>query len=427
MLPKVLVISNNCFSKTDSNGRTLGGFFNGYPIDKLAQFYINKGINDFSVCNNYFTVSDSEALKSLYKKGRYGKIVNCDDNTNKQVNTVVTNKKSKKNPLTMLLRNFAWNMRKWWGEEFTNWVESFLPNLVLLQSGDSAFMVKLATDIAKKYNLPLVIYNSENYYFKNKNFMKNSGIWSLFYPLFISNYRSQFKKMINYASLSIYNTEDLKCLYDNKFNTSSLSIYTSTDVVKKDNLSVNNTPIVSYLGNLGVGRHKSLIELANALQSINENYKLNVYGKFPSEDIKNEMLACKGINYAGFVSYDKVVDVMAKSDLLVHVENFDSYYVEDLKYAFSTKIADSLACGTPFLIYAPNSLTETKFNLDNESAFCVTDKNLLKVEIEKALFNEDLRQKQVENAIKTTNKYFIKENNVKTFINALKSVYEANT
>ena len=65
--PKVLVISNNCFSKTDSNGRTLAGFFYDYPKDKLAQFYIQNATPDFEVCNNYFRVTDSEALSSFLK------------------------------------------------------------------------------------------------------------------------------------------------------------------------------------------------------------------------------------------------------------------------------------------------------------------------------------------------------------------------
>ena len=424
MLPKVLVIANNCFSKTDSNGRTLGGFFNGYPIDKLAQFYINKGINDFSVCRNYFTISDSEALKSLYKKGNYGKIVNCDNETSLEVDSTISKKKNKKNPLTMLVRNFAWNRRKWWGNEFTNWIESFSPDVILLQVGDSAFMLKLAIDIAKKYKIPLVFYSSENYYFKNKNYMKNSGILGLLYPLFIANYRSAFKKMVEYSSLAIFNTEELKKLHDNEFNISSIYIYTATDIIKQCSNNMKSNITVSYLGNMGVGRHNSLIEVAQALQSINENYRLNVYGKFPNDTIEKEIRLCKSINYMGFVPYNEVINVMLNSRLLIHVENFDSHYVEDLKYAFSTKIADSLACGTPFLIYAPASLVETKFNIENKSAFCVVDKNNLKEELSKALFDETLRKKQVENALDIASKYFNVDENIHTFVNALENIYK---
>ena len=56
MEPKVLVISNECFSKTSSNGRTLGNFFLGWPQDRLAQFYISSADPDFDYCKNYFRV-----------------------------------------------------------------------------------------------------------------------------------------------------------------------------------------------------------------------------------------------------------------------------------------------------------------------------------------------------------------------------------
>ena len=63
--PRVLVISNNGFSKTNSNGRTLGSLFQGCPKDKLAQFYISVDNLDYSVCENYFNFTDKEALLSL--------------------------------------------------------------------------------------------------------------------------------------------------------------------------------------------------------------------------------------------------------------------------------------------------------------------------------------------------------------------------
>ena len=63
--PRVLVIRNNGFSKTKSNGRTLGSLFQGWPKVILAQFYISSDNLDFGVCNNYFKFTDKEALLSL--------------------------------------------------------------------------------------------------------------------------------------------------------------------------------------------------------------------------------------------------------------------------------------------------------------------------------------------------------------------------
>ena len=67
-MKKVLVISNECFSKVTSNGRTLGNFFIGWDKSCLAQFYIQNSEPDFDYCENFFRVTDRQAL-SAFKTG----------------------------------------------------------------------------------------------------------------------------------------------------------------------------------------------------------------------------------------------------------------------------------------------------------------------------------------------------------------------
>ena len=96
MEPKVLVISNECFSKTSSNGRTLGNFFSGWSKDKLAQFYISSGTPDFNYCTNYFRVTDGQAL-SAFKSGHcYGGCVKNNQETSNTVQSTAKKKKKKK-------------------------------------------------------------------------------------------------------------------------------------------------------------------------------------------------------------------------------------------------------------------------------------------------------------------------------------------
>ena len=63
---------------------------------------------------------------------------------------------------------------------------------------------------------------------------------------------------------------------------------------------------------------------------------------------------------------------MKSSDLLVHAECFENFYREDLKFAFSTKIADSLAIGVKFLLYAPEELACTEYLKNARAAYVVT-------------------------------------------------------
>lgn len=66
--PRVLVIAHNPFSDTQNNGKTLSAFFNGWPKDKLAQIYLTPDKPDYTVCENFFRITDLEVLKSFLKK-----------------------------------------------------------------------------------------------------------------------------------------------------------------------------------------------------------------------------------------------------------------------------------------------------------------------------------------------------------------------
>lgn len=408
--PKILVISNNCFSKSDSNGRTLGNFFRNWDKNKLAQFFINKSIPNYEVCEKYFCITDAQALKAVFGKRPNGTVENFKEYTTISSNPIPI-KKHKRNALTMMIRNFVWNTNAWKRSGFDKWVEDFAPEAILLQAGDSAFMFRLARKIASKYGIPLFIYNSEGYYFKNFDYFKSKGIYHLLYPLFYRNFRREFKKTQKSASYTFYICDELKNAYDKEFGNKSTALYTSTFIKPFATSPHNNGFVTSYLGNLGVGRHEGLIEIANTLQKISPDYFLDIYGKIPNDTVKSAFDNCAGIKYHGVVSYDEVIKVMENSDLLVHTESFSEFYKEDLKFAFSTKIADSLASGRCFLLYSPDNIASFKYLNLNKLAYTVSSKKELEKTLRSIINNSENKQKYISNALKAVDeKHNLKKN-----------------
>jgi glycosyltransferase involved in cell wall biosynthesis len=425
--PRVLVISNNCFSKSGSNGRTLGNFFAGWPLEKLAQFFIQDEKPDLPVCENFYRVTDSEALKAFMRGTHVGESIELQRNVDLHPNkTISFSKKREKTPLTALIRDVVWNSKRWLNSDFESWVNKFNPQVVLLQVGDSRFMIKIAMAIAKQRKIPLVIYNSESYYFKEKNFMKASRISSCIYPIYNFFYKKQFEKMITHAVYSIYICDMLKQVYDLRFSSPSSVIMTATDVVFEKKSAFHDVPVISYMGNLGVGRYESLIEIAKTLQQIDLKYCIDVYGKLPNSNVKNLLDNCKGINYKGYVKYENVISVMHKSDLLVHVENFSEYYKYDLQYAFSTKIADSLASGTCFFVYAPENMASSQYLLNNKAACVVTSKDDLQLALTTVIENENVRLDYIEQAKKVAENKHSNKNNIDEFRGILIKVVKNN-
>lgn len=421
-LPKILILSNECFSEMSSNGRTLGNFFIGWDKENIAQFFIQNGTPDFKYCNNFFKVTDKEALKSLVLKKLGGKVELKIEENKKINNQLVTSKKIKKNPLTMIVRNLVWRIGLWKRNGFYNWIKEFNPDIVLLQAGDSPFMYDLAYDISKKFNIKLVIYNSEGYYFKDFDYFKSKGLPHLFYPIFIKILKTSLEKAYKQSSYVFYLCDELKKEYNKIFNEKSTVFYTSSEMLPILKEEKNEEFIISYCGNLGINRHRSLIEIADTVQKIDSNIFINVYGKAPTEQVKKELEECKGIKYHGMVSYEKVQEIMYKSDLLLHVESFDEFYKEDLKFAFSTKIADSLSCGKSFLLYAPENLACTKYIIENKVAHVVTEKDKLYNTLFKIIEDEKFRKKYISNALIISEKNHRQKNNCLKFQKILKEL-----
>lgn len=390
--PRVLVLSNECFSNSSSNGRTLRNFFVGWPVEKLAQFYIHGIDPDDQVCTQYYCVSDGNALRSFCS----GKPANGRQRHEQTVNKSSADRHSiQRNAISMMARNLVWNSMRWAGSAFYDWVEEFSPEVILLLMGDSSFMLRLSRELARRYQIPLVIYNTEAYYFKKHDYFRSDGLAKAAYPLFHSFYCREFEKTIQVAACSAYCCDKLKKDHDRCFGRPSCVVYVGSELVPSNRKETIGSMRISYLGNLGVGRHTGLVEIGNALQEISQNLKLDVYGKIPNEEVRQALSNCNGICFHGFVSYEKVREVIADSDILIHTESFEAFYKEDLKYAFSTKIADSLASGRCFLLYAPENMACTEYLKENQAAWVVEKQEDLLPILQKLLEDDSCREKYV--------------------------------
>jgi len=409
----MLIVGNECISSVSSNGRTLRNFLIGWPKNQLAQFYIHGSSPAFEVCQNYYRVSDHQALNAFLHKKNVGGVVSCCED--RKTASEPKASKPKRNALTMLARELIWSSKCWMTPAFKEWCDNFAPELILLQAGDCAFMFQIAAELARKYRIQLVIYNSEGYYLKKFDYFRAKGIAHLCYPIFYKYFCRVFEKTIKQAALSIYICDPLKNDYDLALSLPSATVYTATEMKVKSMQKDGETFTVSYLGNLGVGRHEPLIEIAEVLQNISKEYYLDVYGKIPNNEVSTAFEVCPGIRYKGFVSYEQVIQIMQDSDLLIHAENFNEFYREDLKYAFSTKIADSLASGTCFLVYAPEEMACSRYLSEHKAAYIACNRGELHVTLRSLSENPEMRNKYLSNAALLVEKNHNAERNAKQF------------
>lgn len=416
--PRILIVSNNCLSKSDSNGRTLGNFVSAWAKENIAQFCIHDRDKDWDVCSNYYVISDAQAVKAfVLGKKIDGRKTECEKEV--AVSSCTAMKKGvARTPASMLLRDIIWKSLRWKKDKFDSWVDGFDPEVVLFQAGDLPALYDIAVRMAKDRNIPLVIYNSEEYYFKDYCYFGEDTSFKWLYPLFHKKLKKSVKKALQYAAGSIYISDYLKELYDTEFGKNSITIMTSatgeSGMGNKKSVYDGQGTIV-YGGNLGIGRHKALIEIGEALQYIDENLRIDVYGKSDDQGVIDELSSSKGVNYVGMVPYQELQRKTKEARLLVHVESTKPYYLRDIKYGFSTKIADSLASGVPFFVYASDELTSVQYLKDNNCAIIATDREELVRQLKTALFDEDTREECVNNALKTAAKNHSMQENKNRF------------
>lgn len=422
MTPKVLVISNECFSKTSSNGRTLGNFFIGWPKDHLAQFFLS-GSPDSYYCERYFKVSDRQSLNALLHRGCVGGETEP-SNEEAEKKPVKRERKTARNALTMLGRNVIWKTGVWKEKGYWNWVDAFAPDVVLLQSGDCAFMFDLAVETTKHTNAKLAIYNSEGYYYKDFDYFRGTGLAHTVYPVFKRQLKKSLEKAYAMAGCVFYICDELKEAYAKDFSGYAETIFTGSEIRYAEKAKKNDNFTTVYLGNLGLKRHESLMDIAQTLQEISKNLYVDVYGKATSEEVANALNTCCGIRYHGMVPYEKVKEILRDSDLLLHVESFDPFYQEDVKFGFSTKIADSLSSGNCFLLYAPEHFACFQYLKNNDAAYTASSKQEMEMILRNLVDDPKARARYRENALTLAEKNHRTEKNSEKFQSVLRKLVD---
>lgn len=362
---RILVVSNNCFSPSNSNGRTLGNLFYGWPKDNLAQFCVIAKDPAWDVCDNYYCLEDRTML-AAFKHGRKAvgrRLQHISASTLQGGEQTDTQRRNigKKTLPKMILRELVWAFNRWRSKDFEKWVNDFAPDVVVFQFGDSSFMIDIALYIAQSRHIPLVVYNTEGYYFFTHNWHYPSRLDSMLFPLYKNNYQKKVRKLMSYSSYSVYLNDKLQDDYDKEFGGKSSVIYNSSDLhTCSARIFGCEAPRISYLGNLGLDRDTALVEVGEVLYSINPCYHIDVFGN-ADERITKKLNDAKGVVFHGSVSYEKVKQVISSNDILFHVESERGYKERQLQYAFSGKIADSIASGKCFIIYAPRELACSKY------------------------------------------------------------------
>ena len=395
-------------------GKTLLSLFSEFSKDELCQLYIYPTIPDIDKCNSYYRITDKDVLNSLYKLSKPGQeldkslIANSESGTDVQTGVYASSSNNK--PLRRIFRDFMWKLSRWDNAVLSKWLDKEKPTCIFLAPGYAKFIYDIALKIADRYDLPIITYICDDYYFVKE---PKGTIGKIQLAL--------LKKKINALMLRTQHLigicDDICELYSVEFGVIATTIMTGSSFEIAENVKIVDKPqSISYFGNLGCNRYISLAEIGQCLDEINSknetNFKLKIYTGDTDRSIRDKLKQFRSIELCDFVTGERFIKEFFSSHLLLHVEAFDDENIDKVKHSISTKIADSLASGIPLIAYGPETLASIKYLETNKCAYVITS-DLKKNLMEALLSNDNLHEKRAKISLEVANRFHEKGNNSK--------------
>lgn len=389
--PNVLVISHTSFTKENSMGATLASYLERYPAEHIAQLYIKEMLPNIPVCRNYFKITDGELLSKVKhpiktKVGTEISFTPCEIEAARGSGAPADARGAqKRRALGMILRDLLWSTRLWNTRRFREWIKKVSPEVILVQPGDFGYLLKLATMLSKKLNIPLVVHQSEAYYLKPRQSR------TLAYRIYRKRFNRAYEKMMKRASECVYLCEALERDYKKHFPVGCTIMKGVPQKDSEPKAFDATAPRFIYAGNLGeaVGRCKPLLEMGRALKTL--GLCIDVYTASKGGHMA-ELTEDNGIVLHGAVSHGELEARIRESDFVVHLENDSPEHVIDLKYAFSTKIAEMLASGRCPVIYGPAEIAGIAYFKEHDLAPVIEREDELCEKIRELIDNAELRE-----------------------------------
>lgn len=126
----------------------------------------------------------------------------------------------------------------------------------------------------------------------------------------------------------------------------------------------------------------SLKEICEAVISLGRDgikCRMEIYGSAAEPLYANSLADGQYVFYGGVPSREKGQRLMLEAGCLLIPLSFNPKALEAMKYCYSSKLPDSLASGTPTMVYAPPEAAISKLCMENDVGFLVTNQSLQEI------------------------------------------------
>ena len=399
---KILIISHNPMSTQFGIGKTLLSLFSEFKKEELCQLYTNSALPNQDVCESYYRITDQAVLKGVFQRKVIAGTVIAQKKTDGVISKKPSNPKNRQ-PHREILRDIIWKLSPWYSSNLKSWLLKQRPTCIFVAIGSGKFLYELSLKISNEFHIPIVTYVCDDFYFMEPQPSICSNMWKKMLVKKTDQLLATSKGIVAIC-------EELGSRYGDYFNKDYCTIMTGTNYSISQSVCVKRKiSKLSYFGRLNINRFRSLAEIAQTLDLINceknTNIILEIYSEEPSETVKKSFEAVRSVKFCGFLNGKDFSEKFFNAHILVHVEAFDRQSIERVRFSVSTKIADSLASGIPLFAYGPEEVASIQHLVRNQCAIVSSAKETLKENLEKILFDEQIRNAVATRELQTAQLY----------------------
>ena len=402
--PRVLIVGTVPYNEK-STSRAFDAYFHDWENENLAQIFSNAKTPCKGHCATLYQITDQRMLRRWlgYKEDtgvifRRENLADAWKDSNLEISDSMTKRAyqigSRHTPLTHILRGLLWRKSFWCTEMLNNWLDEFSPECVFLAFSDDYFILQIALYVADRFGVPIVSCIGDDYYFNLK------VTASPLYWVYKMSYRKLVRKVLGWPGSAIYISDKIKRKYNSEFGLNGETVYLASTIPRKAFKPINSTsPLITYFGNIRMGRNRSLVDIGEALGRLDKDYILEVYSNESDEAFATSLRGCPNVRYMGSIPYEQVKKRMTESDVTVIVEGFSKADINAARYSLSTKAADALACGASIFTYGPMESGIVEYMASTNASEVCVDRGRLDDCLRRLLNDVELQRKRYERAV----------------------------
>lgn len=383
-LPRVLVVSHNPFSDVQNNGKTLLGFFEDWPRERLAQLYLTLDEPSFTSCDRFYRVTDLDVLKDAVpgRRSGAGPVQRRDWAADSEMKASLGRRPLYRSirklflarpPVALLARSLVWERARKDGDAFRAWLDEFDPELVFFQSSNADFAFDLVEEICNDRSIPLIMETTDDY-------VTPSHRWTPFSRTYYRRMQAAYARAVERAYAVIAIGDAMAKEYAARFGGRwevAMNAVDSMPTTSPPHDDGQRPVVLHFAGNLGLNRWRVLAAIGAALDLLAAKHgreaSLEIFSiDMPEQDVLAALTASSRVAFRGATDSESLRVHRADADVLVHVESFDPHNRHVTRLSVSTKIPEYMSADRIILAVGPDDVASIRYVADEHFGVVVT-------------------------------------------------------